>query len=114
MLRLLLSKPYRFLVCDGGVIDFVVWIITTINYPSFPSSLYGRFLIMLALKENIVHLYADKRVLAERADVPEEFVYRKLTAYGVLMRHLARYSIDICRYRPIEAVVSVLRCLDIA
>jgi len=114
LLRLLLSKLYRFLICDRGVIDFVVWIITTLNYPSFLSSLYGRFLVILASKENVVYLYADKHVLAKRADVPEEFVYKEFVVYDVLMRYLARCSIDTGKYRPIEAVVRVLKCLDVA
>ena len=114
LLRLLLSKVYRFLVCDRGVIDFVVWIITTLSYPSFLSSLYGRFLIMLALKENIIYLYADKYVLADRADVSEKFVYRELAVYDVLLKRIAKCSIDTGRYRPREAVARVLKCLNVA
>lgn len=114
LLRYLLAMLHKFLISDRGITDFIVWIIMTLNYPSFLSSLYGRFLIRLAKGENIIYLYADRHVLTERADVPEEFVYRELAIYEVLTRYLAKCSVDTGRYRPVKAAARVLRCLNIA
>jgi len=114
LLRHILVRLHKFLVCDRGIADFIVWIIVTLDHPSFLSSLYGRFLIRLAKGENIIYLHADKHILAKRADVPEDFVYRELAVYDVLMRYLAKCSIDTGSYGPVEAAVRVLRCLNIA
>jgi len=34
VLRALLSRVFKFLVCDRGVADFIAWIVTTLNYPA--------------------------------------------------------------------------------
>jgi len=61
----------------GGVVDFIAGIITILNYPRLLSSLYGRFPVRLALKENTVYLhYADSGALAGNADVQAESVFR--------------------------------------
>jgi len=76
LLRLLLSRAFDFLICDRGLADFVAWVLTTLDHPGFLSTLYGRFLLRPASWESVVYLHADVRVLAERADVPWDFVRR--------------------------------------
>jgi len=109
-----LGRLYRFTVFDRGIADFIAWVITTLGYPRFVSSLYGRFLVRLALKENIVYLHADRSVLVERADVSSGFIYREYAVYSVLMKYLARCSIDTGLKSPAEAAVGVLKCMGLA
>jgi len=113
VLRLVLRRLYRFIVFDRGVVDFIVWVITTLSYPGFLSSFYGRFLIRLALKESIVYLYADRDLLVGRADVPAEFVFREYAVYKVLMRYLARCTVDTGRLKALEASARVIRCMGL-
>jgi len=87
--------------------------VTTLGYPRFLSTLYGRFLIRLASKEEAVYLYADRDILARRADVPADFVYRESAVYSALVKSLARCRVDTGRLRPFEAAAHVLKCLDI-
>jgi energy-coupling factor transporter ATP-binding protein EcfA2 len=112
LVRSLLRRFYRFLVCDRGFLDFIVWVVTTLNYPSFPSSTYSRFLLRLAHREGPLYLYADLEVLSRRADVPREFIARELAVYSVLARYIARRSIDTGKYGPAGVVAEVLRCLE--
>jgi len=114
LLRMVLGRLYRFNVFDRGVVDFVAWVIATLGYPGFLSSLYGRFLVRLALKEDTVYLYADRDVLVERADASPGFIYREYAVYGVLMRYLAKCSINTGLNSPIEAAVGVLKCMGLA
>ena len=111
LLRMFLTRFYKFLVYDRGVVNFIVWVVSTLSYLNFLFSLYGRPLLRLAMRENMVYLYADRRVLAERADAPKEFVYREYAVYSVLMRYLARCWIDIDKFRLVEAAARVLKCL---
>jgi len=113
LLRALLSRVFDFLVCDRGVADFIAWIVTTLGYPRFLSTPYGRFLVRLASREGVVYLYADRDVLVRRADVPADFVYREFAVYSVLMESLARCRVDTGRLRPAEAAARVLKCLGI-
>jgi len=113
VLRILLSKMLKFLVCDRGIADFIVWIVTTLNCPRFLSTLYGRFLIRLIPKEWVVYLYADRDVLVKRADVPADFVYREFVVYNALVKGLARCGVDTGSLKPVEAAARVLRCLGI-
>jgi len=113
LLRLVLRRLYRFAVFDRGVADFIAWVITTLGYPGFVSSIYGRFLVRLASRENTVYLYADRGVLVRRADVPAEFVFREYAVYSVLMRYLARCAIDTGRLKTLEASARVVRCMGL-
>jgi len=109
-----LGRLYRFTVFDRGLADFIAWVVTTLDYPGFVSSLYGRFLVRLALKEDIVYLHAGRDVLVERADVSSGFIYREYAVYSVLMRYLARCIVDTGLNRPVEAAVGVLKCMGLA
>jgi len=114
LLRILLSRLFKFSICDRGVVDFVVWIIATLNYPGFASTPYGRFLIGLASRECVVYLYADRDVLVKRADVIEEFVRKEFAVYSALMKYLAKYVVDTGRHKPSEAAARILKHLGLA
>jgi len=109
---MLLGKVCRFLVCDRGFLDFIVWIIATLNYPSFLRSVYGGFLLRLAAKENPVYLYADLDTLAKRADVPREFLAKELAVYSVLARYVSRCRIDTGTESVLNSLRGVLLCLE--
>jgi len=109
--RFLLKRFCRFLVCDRGLLDFMVWIIVTLNHPAFLRSVYGKFLLRLALREKSVYLYADLDTLVKRADVPREFIARELAVYNVLARYVSPCSIDTGSKGPLWVLGDVLRCL---
>ena len=111
IVRGVLARLHGFLVCDRGVADFIVWVVVTLDRPGFVSSLLGRFLVRLALRENIVYLHAAREVLSGRADLPESFIRRELAVYEALMPYLARCSIDTGRHRPTQALIELLRCM---
>jgi len=67
---------FKFLICDRGMVDLIVWVILTLNYPNFIRDLYGKFLLGLALRENVVYLCAYCQVSAKRSDIPEGFYVR--------------------------------------
>ena len=110
--RFLLMRVCRVVVCDRGLLDFVVWLVATLDALWILSTLIGRFLIRLVSRENIVYLYADVDTLAGRADVPREFIVKELAIYNILARHFAKCSIDTGRSGPVRIVVEVIRCLE--
>jgi len=113
LLRIVLRRLYRFTVFDRGIADFIAWVIATLGYPGFVSSLYGRFLVRLALREDAVYLYADRGVLFERADLPSGFVSREYAVYEALMRYLARCAVDTGRLKALEASARVIECMGL-
>jgi hypothetical protein len=110
--RFLLGRVCRVIVCDRGLLDFIVWLIATLDAPWILNTLIGRFLIRLVSRENIVYLYADVDTLARRADVPREFIVKELAIYNILARYFAKCSIDTGRSRPVRVVAEVIRCLE--
>jgi len=113
LLRMVLRRLYRFTVFDRGIADFIAWVVTTLSYPGFVSSLYGRFLVRLALREDAVYLYADRGVLFERADLSSVFVSREYAVYEALMRYLARCAVDTGRLKALEASARVIGCMGL-
>jgi len=113
ILRLLLAKLHAYTVYDRGVIDFIAWVTTTLSYPSFIESIYGKFLLRLALQENTVYLYADIGALTKRSDTPPEFTYREYAIYTILARYTAKCVVDTTKSKPVEAVVQTLKCVNI-
>jgi len=109
--RVLLKRTCRFLICDRGFLDFIVWIIVTLNYSEFLRSVYGRFLLRLAVRERSIYLYGDLDVLAVRADVPRWFIARELAVYNVLSRYVSLCSVNTGDRRPLEVLEGVLKCL---
>jgi hypothetical protein len=110
--RFLVKRVCKVVVCDRGLLDFVVWLIATLDAPWILNTLIGRFLIRLVSRESIVYLYADVDTLARRADVPREFIVKELAIYNILARHSAKCSIDTGRSGPVRVVVEVIRCLE--
>jgi hypothetical protein len=108
----LLWRVCKVVVFDRGLLDFVVWLVATLDSPWILNTLIGRFLIRLVSRENIVYLYADVGILAGRADVPRGFIVRELTVYSVLARYFARCFIDTGRNGPVRVVAEVVRCLE--
>jgi energy-coupling factor transporter ATP-binding protein EcfA2 len=92
-----------YLVCDRGFLDFIIWIIATLDRPSF--------LLRLAYIENPVYLYADPNILFKRSDVPKSFVFKELLIYNSLAKDLSLCSIDTGAKNPHEVVREVLKCL---
>jgi energy-coupling factor transporter ATP-binding protein EcfA2 len=112
IVRFILRRFCRVLVCDRGFMDFIVWVMVTLEHPSFLSSTYGRFLLRLAALEGPVYLYADVGTLAGRADVPRSFIARELVAYNILARCTSRCSIDTGGRSPQAVVKEILSCLE--
>jgi hypothetical protein len=110
--RSLLRGLCASLVCDRGSLDFLVWLVSTLNSTSLLRGVYGGFLLRLARGEGPVYLYADLRALAKRADVPRSFLIRELAAYSVLARCVARCSIDTGANGPLDVARGVLECLS--
>ncbi len=100
-----------YLVCDRGFLDFIVWVISTLDRPSFLRSIYGSFLLRLAYIEKPVYLYADPNILFKRSDVPKSFVFKELSIYNSLAKNLSLCSIDTGAKNPHEVVREVLKCL---
>jgi len=110
--RFLVKRVCRVVVCDRGLLDFVVWLVATLDAPWILNTLISRFLIRLVSRGNIVYLYADVDTLARRADVPREFIVKELAIYNILARYFAKCSIGTGRSRPVRVVAEVLRCLE--
>jgi len=99
-------------VCDRGLLDFLIWLIVTLDAPWVLRSVIGRLLLGLISRENVVYLYADLDTLVKRADTPKGFIAKELAVYGVLAKYLARCSIDTGRNKPVKVVAEVIRCLE--
>ena len=112
--RFLLRLFCRYLICDRGLLDFIVWVITTLNYPGFIREVYGRFLLRLASREGPIYLYADLEVLARRADVPRSFIAKELAVYSILAKYVTRCRINTGIQGPREVLKGVLKCLETA
>jgi hypothetical protein len=113
IVRLILRRFCRVLVCDRGFMDFIVWVIVTLERPSFLSSTYGRLLLRLTALEGPVYLHADVDTLAGRADVPRSFIARELIAYNILARYTSRCSIDTGRRSRQAVVEEILSCVEV-
>lgn len=106
-----LSHP---VIGDRGVLDFVVWIVVTLDYPKFLRSLLGSFLLRLATVDVNVFVTADPMVLLKRArGTPRGFLLREWVCYNVLARYYASFIIDTTSKGPGEALGELLRCLGL-
>ena len=61
--RFLLGRVCRVVVCDRGLLDFLVWLVATLDAPRILNTLIGRFLLALVSRESVVYLYADVNTL---------------------------------------------------
>jgi len=110
--RFSLGRVCRVVVCDRGLLDFIVWLVVTLDAPWVVHTLIGKFLIGLVSRESIVYLYADLDTLVKRADIPKGFIVKELAVYGVLAKYLARCSIDTGRNKPARVTAEAIRCLE--
>jgi hypothetical protein len=110
--RFLLGRVCRSIVCDRGLLDFLVWLIVTLDAPWVVHTLIGKFLIGLVSRENIVYLYADLDTLVKRTDTPRGFIAKELAVYSVLAKCFARCFISTGRIKPVRVVAKVIRCLE--
>jgi len=110
-LRRLLSLLHP-VIGDRGLLDFIVWIIVTLNYPKFLSSLLGGFLARLAVKEKNIYVKADTAVLHRRtAGVTLSFLVKEIACYNVLAKYYASHTIDTTSKAPKESLGELLKCL---
>jgi len=99
-------------VGDRGLLDFIVWIIVTLNYPKFLSSPLGGFLARLAAKEENVYVKAEPTVLRKRtAGVTHSFLAKEIACYNVLAKYYASHTIDTTSKTPKESLGELLKCL---
>ncbi|MEM3680057.1 MAG: hypothetical protein QW359_00175 [Metallosphaera sp.] len=97
---------------DRGLLDFIVWIIVTLDYPRFLSSLIGRFLARLAAKEKNTYVKADPATLRRRVvDIPLSFLAKEIACYNVLAKYYANVIIDTTNRTPKESLRELLRCM---
>lgn len=112
LVRYFLSSVCNVVLGDRGVIDFIVWLIATLNDVHITSSIYGRFLLRLASIEKNIYLHASIQTLIKRADMPPEFVRKQVAIYRVLSKYFAKYDIDTGEHNPAQATARVLRWLS--
>jgi len=99
-------------VGDRGLLDFMVWIILTLNYSKFTSSLLGGFLARLAAREKNIYVRADPAVLRRRiAGITPSFLMKEIACYNVLAKYYASSIIDTTDKTPKEALEELLKCL---
>lgn len=109
LLRRFSSTLYP-VIGDRGLLDFLVWIIVTLNYPRFLSSFIGKFLARVAAKEKGIYVKADLRVLRERTtNVPISFLAKEIACYDVLAKYYAAYVIDTTSKAPKESLKELLK-----
>jgi len=110
-LRRLLSLLYP-VIGDRGLLDFIVWIIVTLDYPKFLSSLLGGFLARLAAKEKNIYVKADPATLRRRVvGIPPSFLSKEIACYSVLAKYYASHIIDTTSRTPKESLGELLECL---
>lgn len=111
LLRKLISLM-MLVVGDRGTIDFIVWIMATLNYYSFPRTLIGKFLLGLALREKAIYVTADFLTLLKRTtDTPIQFLLRESACYRVIAKYYAKCVIDTTLRSPRESLMELMRCM---
>ncbi|MEM2687633.1 MAG: thymidylate kinase [Thermoproteota archaeon] len=99
------------LIGDRGILDFMVWIIVTLDHPKLLSSLLGGFLARLAAKERGIYVRADLAALHRRAvSMPLAFLVKESACYDVLAKYYASHIIDTTDKKPREAFGELLKC----
>jgi len=112
LFRRFLAWFYGVLVCDRGLLDFIVWVVSTLRYPGFLKSIYGGFLLRLLGSEPVVFVYASLGDLVRRADLPGYFISRQLPLYLVLRKYSDTLCIvDTTGSSPMDSFRELLECL---
>ncbi|MEM1687039.1 MAG: hypothetical protein QXR31_03055 [Zestosphaera sp.] len=111
LLRRFLSL-FQPVIGDRGLLDFIVWIIVTLDYPGFLGTFTGRFLAKLAVKEKNIYVKADFVTLRKRVvDIPLFFLVKEIACYNVLAKYYAECIIDTTSRTPLESLGELLECL---
>ncbi|MEM1582662.1 MAG: thymidylate kinase [Candidatus Bathyarchaeia archaeon] len=111
LLRKFLSLSHH-VIGDRGVLDFIVWIIVTLDHPKFLTSLLGRFLARLATKDISIYITTDPTVLRKRApNTPRPFLLKEEACYKILAKYYANHIIDTTDKTPKETLGELLRYL---
>lgn len=98
---------------DRGVLDFIVWIIVTLNHSKFLTSLLGSFLAKLATMDLAIYVTADFATLHRRvSNVHRSFLLKETACYNVLAKYYAFYTIDTTNKTPRESLNELLKCLQ--
>lgn len=111
ILYLFFSRLYRLVILDRCVIDFIVWVIVTLNYPSFINNVYGRFLLKLAERNLNIYLHADLKTLLKRTSDPKYFLNKELRTYNVLARYVSHIMIDTTECKPARCLARIILVL---
>ncbi|MEM1510018.1 MAG: hypothetical protein QW096_09165 [Thermofilaceae archaeon] len=112
LLRKLISLIV-FVLGDRGTIDFIVWIMLTLNYYYFPRTLIGEFLLRLASKDKAIYVTAEPSTLLKRViDTPTLFLLREIVYYRVLAKYYAECLVDTTLKKPSESLHELLKCLQ--
>ena len=112
LLRRFLSI-FHLVIGDRGLLDFLVWIIVTLDYPEFLSNIIGDFLARLATKDKNVYVKADFTTLRRRAaGVPLSFLVKEIACYNVLAKYYASLIIDTTDKTPKESLHELLKCMQ--
>ncbi|MEM3905675.1 MAG: hypothetical protein QXZ17_02220 [Nitrososphaerota archaeon] len=99
-------------VGDRGLLDFIVWIIVTLDYPGFLGSLLGDFLARLATKDLAIYVTADLTMLHKRTpSTPYQFLLKEEACYNILAKYYASHIIDTSDKKPKEALYELLRAI---
>lgn len=102
-----------YVVGDRCLLDFIVWIVVTLDHPRFLSSILGRFLARLAGRGVLVYVTADYAVLRARApNTPHQFLLKEKVCYDILARHYAGYVIDTTNRAPGEALGELVNAYE--
>ena len=103
---------FHYVIGDRCLLDFVVWIIVTLDYPEFLTGFLGRFLVRLVSKDVFAYVVADPAALRRRApNTPYRFLLKEKACYDVLAKHYAGHLIDTTDRTPKEALGELLKRL---
>jgi len=103
---------FQLVIGDRGLLDFIVWIIVTLDYPGFLGSFTGRFIARLAVKEKSIYVKADLVTLRKRVvDIPSPFLVKEIACYNVLAKYYAKCTIDTTSRTPLESLGELVECL---
>lgn len=103
---------FMIVIGDRGILDFIVWLIATLDYPDFLETIIGEFLIRWVRKETIICITASPRVINIRArGLPKGFLSRELACYRVLSRYYAKCVVDTTNKTQIETLGDLIKCI---
>lgn len=98
-------------VGERGVADFIAWIILTTRNPRFLNTLAGRFLVLLALRDNCIYVYSEPAVLhtRRRDEISLHDATKQVITYNKLAELLGSRSINTGDISFKETIKKILR-----